>query len=313
VQITILTARARELAARALTTPPTEILDPATNLNREVFKLLQRHHKPAHARDLYTIAGATCVLLSLLAADLGALDAAAVHAATAQVCADHADRDELRAWVASARSKTAFWVGDYKTAAQTAHAGLSLEARGTAAVMLACQEADAYAKLGASDLAAAALDRATREADFAHGPDLIGGILSCGPVRLAGYTATANALAGKHGRALDAAEWALTQVEADPLAGFAIAAQLHVTRGIAYTAAGDLDGTAAALRPVLDLPTQRRLATITGRLQSVTWDLGVERVRTSAVARPLREEIIEYCGSGAHGAIVRSQHGGEHD
>lgn len=304
VAITTLMTRARDLATQALTAPPAQILAPASDLNRELFALLRGHHTPAQARDLYTVAGAVCALMSFLASDLGALSAAQVHAATAQACAEHADRDEVRAWVASAKSKNAFWEGDYLTSARLAAGGPARQACGTAAVMLACQEADAYAKLGAHDRAESALDRAAREADRDGGPDLVGGVLSCPPVRHGGYVATAHTLAKRHSMGAAAAEGALAvAAQPGPVVAFGSIAQLHITRAMALKGGGDLDGAASALRPVLDLPPGKRLATITGRLRTLAADLDAAATRSSRVAAPLREEIAEYCAGATQKAL----------
>lgn len=296
VAITALTIRARELAAACLTLPPAEVIGPAAALNREAFALLHGHHKPAHARDLYAIAGQICALLAWLSGDLGALDAARMHGSAAQVCADMADHGELSAWVAVVRSKTAFWCGDYLAAAELARQGLAVAAPGTAGVMLACQQADAYAKLGALDLVAQSLARAETETERQQGTDTLGGIFSCGPARHANYASGARLALGETAAALDEAERALTEFDADPRYGFGTVAQVHLTRVFAHVARGELDGAAAAARPVLDLPPPRRLATLTERLRPLAAALGRPALRSSTVAAPLRAEITEFCG-----------------
>jgi transcriptional regulator with XRE-family HTH domain len=304
VAIAALALRVRELAHRALSAPPVDVIGPASDLARELFTLLRGHTTPARARDLYTLAGATCALVAWLSGDLGALDAAAVHASTAEVCAEHADRDELRAWVASARSKTVFWTGNYLTAARIAAAAQRFTPNSTVTVMLACQEADAYAKLGDIVRADAALERAAREADRVVGIDMIGGLLSCGPGRRAGYAATIRTVLGQHDKSLEAADWALDEFAADSRYGFGTVAQVHVTRMLAFAGIGEFDGAEAAVRPVLNLPPGRRLATITGRLRPFTRALNSPALRSSSVAAPLRAEIIEWCDSSVQRVIT---------
>jgi transcriptional regulator with XRE-family HTH domain len=297
VAITSLTIRARQLAAACLTAPPADVIGLAADLNREAFALLRGHHKPAHARDLYLIAGQTCALLTWLSGDLGALDAARVYGSAAQVCADLADQPELSGWVAAVRSKTAFWCGDYLAAVQLARRGLAFAPPGTAAVMLACQEADAYAKLGAFDLVAASLQRAEDEAQRQRGSDTVGGLFSCGPARHANYAAGSRLALGDPARALSETDRALAEFDADPGYGFGTVAQVHLTRVFAFVARADLDGAAEAVRPVLDLPRGRRLATLTERLRPLASILDRQAVRGSAVAAPLRAEIVEFCGA----------------
>lgn len=296
VAITALTIHARELAAASLSAPPAEVVGQAADLNRQAFALLRGHHKPAHARDLYAVAGVTCALLAWLSGDLGALDAARMHGSAARVCADMADQPELSAWVAAVRSKTAFWAGDYLAAAELARQGLAFNAPGTAGVMLACQQADAYAKLGASDLAREALARAEDEAERARGGDGIGGLFSCGPARHANYASGSLLALGDPRRALVEADRALAEFDADGGYGFGTVAQVNVTRVFAHVADGDLDGAAVAARPVLDLPPGRRLATLTERLRPLAALLARPTLRSSTVAGPLREQVTQFCG-----------------
>jgi transcriptional regulator with XRE-family HTH domain len=311
VTIISLNMRARELAATALTMPPAQVASDAAALNRETFTLLKGHHKPRHARDLYAIAAQTCALLAWLSGDLGALDAATLQGSAAQVCADHADHPEVSAWVAVVRSKTAFWRGDYLTAAQLAWQGASYSPPGTAAVMLACQEADAYSKLGVVDRAAEALRRADKAAEAIHGADTIGGLFSCEPARHANYASGSHLLAGRPDLALVEAGRALTEISSDSRYGFGTIGQVHITRTLAFISHGDLDGATEAVRPVLDLPEERRLATLKDRLRSAISSLGRPAVRDSAVAAPLRAEITEFCGtSSAQRQLTTGTHEG---
>jgi transcriptional regulator with XRE-family HTH domain len=296
VAITSLTIRARELARACLTMPPAEMAGHAAALNREAFALLKGHHKPAHARDLYAIAAQTCALLAWLSGDLGALDAATLQGSAAQVCADHADQPEVTAWVAVVRSKTAFWCGDYLGAARLARQGAACSPPGTAAIMLACQEADAYSKLGAVDLARQALQRAEDAAESVRGADTIGGLFSCAPARHANYSSGAHLAIGQLDLALAEAERALAECEIDPAYGFGTVGQIHLTRALAFTANGDLDGAAEAARPVLDLAPERRLATLKDRLRPMATALGRNAVQKNVTAGALRAEITEFCG-----------------
>ena len=296
VAIASLNFRARNLAAESLTMPPADVASRAAALNRETFALLKGHHKPHHARDLYAIAAQTCALLAWLSGDLGALDAATLQGSAAQVCADHADHPEVSAWVAVVRSKTAFWRGDYLAAAQLAQHAASYSPPGTAAVMLACQEADAYSKLGAADHTTEALRRADKAAGSIKAADTIGGLFSCEPARHANYSSGSYLLTGRPDLALIETDRALAEFGTDTSYGFGTIGQVHITRTLAFIASGDLDGAAQAVRPVLDLPVERRLATLKDRLRSATPTLGRRAMRGSAVATPLRAEITEFCG-----------------
>jgi transcriptional regulator with XRE-family HTH domain len=297
VAITAMTNRVRTLSDLALTVPPADLVTEAADISRTLFGLLRGHNKPAHTRDLCTATGACNALLAWLAGDLGQLDAARVHGATAQICADMSENPELVAVAAAVRSKTAFWAGDYVAAANIACAGAAAayDAPGTMLVLLACQQADAWAKLAAADETAAALDRARAAADNVRGPDSLGGLFSCKPGRSLNYAATCNNEISRHAASLAAADAALAEFELDPEYGFGTVAQTHLTRMLAYANAGDLDAAAVAARPVLDLPQERRLSTLTGRLWPLARALAAPSMATSRVAGPLREEITAFC------------------
>lgn len=307
IAITTLAVQARQLAADALTQPPAAVATGAAALAAEAFALLRGHHKPGHARDLYVVAGSVSALLAWLAGDLGDLDSARLHGQAASLCANHADQAELHAWVASVRSKTALWSGDYQGAAELAAQGLTHAAPGTVRTMLACQQADAYAMLGALREVRAALQRAETEAAAQAGSDAIGGLFSFGPARYANYAASAHLALGEHAAAIADTDRALAEFEVDPGYGFGTIAQVHIARCLTFAASGDLDGAATAVRPVLDLPPQRRLATLTGRLKPLARSLGDPKLRSSTVAAPLRQELIEFCRAPGPQALTGGQ------
>jgi len=310
VTITTLTARVRNLVDRALAEPPAAIVTEAAAINHTLFDLLRGHNKPGHAKELYAAAGTTCALLGWLSGDLGHLDAAAMHGATAQTCAEMAEDAGVAAWAAVVQSKTAFWAKDYVKAANLARDGARHAAPGTAAVMLAYQQADAWARLGATTQTVAALDDARRAEDTQRGADSLGGLFSCGPGRALNYAAGANNEISRHGHAQAAADAALAVFANDRSYGFGTVAQTHLTKVLAYANAGDLDAAAAAARPLLDLPPDRRLTTLTDRLWPLARALAAPSMATSSVAAPLREEITAFCVGSGQLAIGAGDGGG---
>lgn len=306
VAITTMTNQVRTLADLALTRPPAEIIAEVAAINHALFAVLRGHHKPGHAQGLYAAAGAGCAVLCWLSGDLGNLDAARIHGATAQTCAEMAESPELSAWAAAVQSKTAFWAKDYLKAANLARAGAMHDAPGTAGVMLAYQQADAWARLGAVTETVAALDRAKRAADTMHGTDSLGGLFSCNPGRAFNYAAGSNNEINRHLHAQANADAALAVFAADSNYGFGTVAQTHLTKVLAYVNAGDLDAAAAAARPVLDLAPERRLSTLADRLRPLARALAAPSFATSRVAGPLREEITAFCQNGGQQALTAS-------
>ena len=296
--------RTRQLAGDCLTQPPTVVMAQARPLSRDVFALAREHHKPAQARDLYVIATYLCSMMAWLAGDLGALDAADLQARTAWACAELAEDAESSAWALSAQAKIAFQRKNFRKTVELARRGLRYDAPGTSQLMLRCQEADALSLLGAMHEATESIRRADTEAERVREADNIGGLLSCGPARHANYAAGVHLLAGQTDLALAEADRALNELMANSTYGFGTVAQLHLTRTTAYIQAGQIDGATEAVRPVLSLPPEQRLSTLTERLRPLASVLKRPALRGSAVARSLSTEIVDYCAD----AVSPSRH-----
>jgi tetratricopeptide (TPR) repeat protein len=276
----------RQLARAALLLPPQVVVAQVAALSRDVFALARGHHRPAQSRDLYLICAQMCSVMAWLAGDLGQLDAAELQGRTAWACADLAEDPQTSAWVLVVQSKTAFWRGDYRRAADLARRGASLDPSGTGALMLACQQA------------ATALHDAATAAEQIRGSDHIGGLLSCDDVRHANYAAAVHLRAGESELALREADRALTQAATTGGGhGFGTIAQIHLTRAFAHAQADRIEAAAQAARPVLDLPPERRLATLSGRLRTLTAVLDRPGTHGNAVAGLLHEEITAFCGA----------------
>ncbi|WP_274912522.1 XRE family transcriptional regulator [Streptomyces sp. WZ-12] len=262
-----LQASTRALARDYLSpSAPVATLNRARRLRDRAFHLLEGHQPPRQAIQLYAVAGYVCTLLAWISSDLGQLQGADTHARTAWMCATMAGDDELRAWVLSTRSKIAYWSGHPHTAIQHAQHGLSYAPHGTAATLLSCQEADAWAELGAASEAQAAMARATAARDRpTPGHDEVGGLLSCPDVRRANYAAGVHLRTGHARTALHEAQAALAQ----PPHAYGTTAQLHVSTASARLALGEPDAALEALHPVLDLSPEHRMAPVTNRLREL--------------------------------------------
>lgn len=118
-------------------------------LRDRLYMLLTRYgQRPADARELHLLLGATCVLLASLSHDLGEPSAAMIQTRTALAFAELAGHAGLITWVYCTRAMIASWwgsAGDVLHHAQRARAvGLS----GVGAVRLAGLEARALAQSG---------------------------------------------------------------------------------------------------------------------------------------------------------------------
>jgi len=151
VSVDVLFAELRRLSAQYLDGPPEPVVLGVRDIRDLVFDLLRRHQSPSQARDLHLAAG-----YAWLSGDLGAVGAANTHARAAGLFVDTSGSAELRAWVQAVRSKTSFWAGDYRGAAEAAATGLAAAPPTGVRVLLAAQVADAWATMGAQDLTRAA-------------------------------------------------------------------------------------------------------------------------------------------------------------
>jgi hypothetical protein len=246
---------------------------------------------------LYLAAGRLYALLAWMSGDLGQHGAAETHGRIAWICAEQADHDDLRAWTLSVQAKTAFWDKRFHASADLAQQGLQLARPGAAAVLLAHQNADALARLGAADHALTALGRARTESDRAAArTDDIGGLWACGPVRQANYASAvliniphADEAGIEAGRGI-----AALNGDDDTIYGYGTIAQLYISAARAHAQAGRLDGAAAAIRPVLDLPADQRLDTVRRRVADFSNDLNSPQLRTSIESRALHSEIDDW-------------------
>jgi transcriptional regulator with XRE-family HTH domain/tetratricopeptide (TPR) repeat protein len=285
------------LAHDCLTSPPFQSYERAAGLTERVFSLLRGgHQRIGQTCDLYVIAGKLCAVLSWMSSDLGHLAAAEAHTRNGWVLADQAGHDGLRALLLCAQSKNAYWGKRYGEAAVYARRGYEYNPRGTARVLLSCQEADALQALGKIEDAHEALARAEQAQESISGAGDLGGIFDCGTARLANYSIGTYLRAGSADRALQQAERAETAWRDGDEWAYGTWAQVQVGAAIAHLLNREIEGAAATLQPVLNQPAERRLATLTTRLhREVTPVLASRAVVHNKTAIMLSDTITDYC------------------
>jgi hypothetical protein len=74
-------------------------------------------------------------------------------------------------------------------------------------------------------------------------------------------------------------------------------AQIRVGAGIAHLVAGSLDGTVQEVAPVLALPPELRMATVTAYIDQLDQRLAHIRFQGSKVATELRKNLREFNAS----------------
>lgn len=291
-----LLADTRALASDYLTEDPSGLFVDALRLRDQVFGLLQGNRHPGQSADLYVVAGYLCTLLAWISSDFGELRSADTQGRTAWLCAELAGHADLRAWVLSTRSKVAFWDGRTQDAITHARRGASYATAGTVGVLLACQEADAWSHVGARAEAREAIERAADARERSRGLDEVGGVFSCPEYRQANYTTAVRLRVDDPRTALRIAEEAITRDEPH---SYGTRAQMHIALSRAYLALRHPDGVTEALRPVLDIPPEHRLAPVTRRMRELSAALSRSPVGAAAAGSELREEIDAWCADSA--------------
>ncbi|MFJ6729973.1 XRE family transcriptional regulator [Streptomyces sp. NPDC091281] len=287
-----LLADTRALASDYLVADPIPLFVRTRVLRDRVFALLEGHQYPRQSADLYTAAGYLCGLLAWMSSDLGHLRNADTQGRTAWLCAELSGQNTLRAWVLSTRSKVAFWDGRLRDAINYARLGATCRPSGTVGVLLACQEADAWSRLGAEAEALGALARADDARVAAGEDDEIGGIFACAPARQQNYAAGVQLRVGRPSEALVSADHALALLRAQPVRAYGTEAQIHISKASAHLSTGEAEGALEALAPVLSLPPDQRLQPVTRRLGELTAAIGRSTGRAGV---GLRSAIEDFC------------------
>lgn len=256
----------RSLAHSYPQRPLTEILGELIETQDTLFTLLERRQVPSQARQLHFLASIVSGILAKASHDMAEPHAAMLQARTAMQCASQADHNGLRVWLRGMQALVAYWAGRYLESIRYADLGreYSSGGAGTASVWLYASAARAYAALGDAERATVEIRRAEEDLERVQldEVDEIGGICAFSEARTLYYVADALAwLPGRHGLAEEYARRAVAAYADpnDPAWAFGDQAGAHADLAIARVAARDLDGAAAALEPVLELPVSQRM------------------------------------------------------
>jgi transcriptional regulator with XRE-family HTH domain len=276
--------------------PPLPLLLETRRLRDRVTARLRGHMRLDQARDLYLVAAQVCGLLAWQTGNLGNYRAADTHAWTAWMCAEQAGHDGARAWVRATQAMLVGRDGRYTESAQLAEDGLTYASHDSARVFLALFRAKALASTGRHDDASQALDQAETELARVSTPDLLGGTWAITPDRYHSNAADAQVLLEAPERALGEAEQAIMLTEATPPGERRIwsAVYAHIYSAHAHLLQGSLDGAAASLRPVLDLPPDIRTAPLLQDLARFRRLLAQPAFAEAPLARDTQDEIETY-------------------
>ncbi|MFK8851206.1 multiprotein-bridging factor 1 family protein [Streptomyces sp. Ac-502] len=292
-------AGVEETAVDYLSTAPAPMMDRAHTLQAEAYERIRSgHHRPQDRSDLYVTTGRLSGVLAYALLDIGEPGEALNHAAAAARCAECAGDAELAAWVAGTRSLIARFMGDYGLALEFARDGYQWVGggNGTAEARLRCGEAQCLANLGNSVAANAALDSAEEARGRIRRPDELGGLFGFSVAKQRYYAGSSLIwLDGGHDaeraerEATAAIElWQASAPEERSLDDERLA---HVYLATARVQLGDVEGAAAAVRPVLSLPVEDQISWIVKRMDRLSSMLSAPRFQGNRTAAETVEAI----------------------
>jgi hypothetical protein len=282
-----------QLAETHTQQPPIQLLADVTQLHEQIQKLLRTgKQRFSQTRDLYRIDAALLAHGALLLGDLHFDESATTYGSAALLFAKEVDANLATAF--SVQAKTTRWRFRFAEAADLARHGFDCSPPTTIRILLASQEANAAALLGDLRRAREALNRAEDSAAGHIEPDSGVSAWSCPPPRQALYALSVAIRFGDPVAALRAAEMADSAWASGIPRVEATWAQVRLAAGIAYIIKGDLDGVTKELAPVLSLPPDYRMATITGYTAQIEQRLRQRRFKGNVIATEIRDQIHDF-------------------
>jgi tetratricopeptide (TPR) repeat protein len=296
------------LAADYIREPVRNVLPDLIEAQETVFTLLEAHQRPPEARDLYMLASIVSGMISKASHDLGRSHDAMTHARTMFVCADNADHLSLRAWARGLQSLIAYWAGRMQEAVRYAEAGSMFtgDLRGSVTAWLPALEARAWAQLGQTADARAAVERARDRRDHIVPDELdaMGGLMAF-PLAKQHYYAAGSYVYLGEAEADDLAEseamsaLGLYEDRSSSDWSFSDEAGARAELALSRVHRAELEGAREALDPVLGLEPERRIGGILASANRVHQALRDARFADTRAATDLQEEIETFCARSA--------------
>jgi hypothetical protein len=281
------------LATAHPVTPAAVMLADARRLQAKIQRVLT-DGRPRHRqeRELLRVNGAVLAHMSLLWGDLNDGPAADDYGSAAKLYLREAGASEAAAWYVLA--KNARWRHQYVLAADLASQGLTRNASGPMVAQLACYEANASALARDASRARAAMRQAEEQAAMLSATQVTVSPWSFPSERMTIFRLSVALHTGDLDGALLAASGTGTAWDLDGPHVPAAWAQIRIGASIACLLKDEPDGAAEQVRPVLDLPSGLRIATVTGWLADLDHHLAAGRYAHAPVATELRQQIREF-------------------
>ncbi|MGB3440699.1 MAG: hypothetical protein WBA97_18285 [Actinophytocola sp.] len=288
-----------QLAIAYLASPAKSMLTQGMEVQQELasrFKLgVIRSREVA---DFYVALGRVSGILAYAALDLGRPGIARRHISAAWHMAEMAEDNELKAWVRGTQSLIARFDQKWAEATFYIKDGMRYAGAGTSHLRLLGGAAQCAANSGDVEQAIEFLDQAERERDTV-GQDSIEGIFGFSRAKQWYYGGSSLMwLPERHAleRAEKSSEAAISTWEHETYAQRSLddEALAHVYLATARIQLHNLDGSMEAVRPILQLPADRRISWISKRVANLGALLESEYYRKSPEAKAARDEFRAY-------------------
>jgi len=272
---------------------PALLLAEAGHLQGEVQRLLGggrlRHRQE---RELLRVNGDLLAHMNLLLSDLDHNGEASDYGNAALMFLREAGAIEAPAWYVL--TKIARWRRNYVHAADLAGRGEQHSPAGPMRVQLASYEANAAALAGDAVRARLAMRQAEQSAAALPGNRVAASPWSFPEERMTIFRLSVALRTGDLNGALRDAAAADATWSPDGPHVPAAWAQIRIGGAIACVLRGEPDGAAEHVRPVLAMPPELRIATVTGWLADLDHQLAAGRFARDPLAVGLRQEILDF-------------------
>lgn len=287
------------LARQYATMPPLQAFHRGRALQTQLHELRDRTQVPVQQQRILELLGQTTALLAAAAFDLGSFDSSRRLVRAADMWAESARCEPLRAYCDGVLAYLAYFQGMPGEAVAKARRAQTYGGLGDVARRrLLAIEARALGYLGDVEAAQEAVrlseDVDTGQRDDLH--DVVGGEFGFTPERLAMSSSSTALLAHDANLAERSAMRALDLIEQRPVAQ----RSAHVLGGaaadlaMARLLANDLDGAADAMTPLWTIPADQRVTGVLARTGQIQHHLTRPAVRGAQTARDLRAQVEEF-------------------
>ncbi|MFI0742783.1 helix-turn-helix domain-containing protein [Streptomyces sp. NPDC021100] len=289
-----LTRRLSRVATAYVYSPLTPLFADLTDIQDRVFALLRGRQHPAQARQLFFLAGTTCLLLAHASQNAGDELSALAQMGVARKCAERADHTGLRAWAYGTDALLAEWSPQCRTALTLTQRAAALAPAGESRIRIAAIEARAAARLGDRHRAHAALDRmhqAREETPVVDEVTELGGLLTFPEAKQDYYIGSVLNLLGDYDACEQHAARAIQRYVTGPaqMRSYGDEALARVDIVTSRLARGDLEAAAETFEEIAAIPPERRIRQL---------GTGLERIEAmlqqpALASRPASQQLKE--------------------